>query len=80
MIIFIAYNSGSIIADAAVCFCRVNFNILSLFEVWWYLYFMQAITSNGTKKGELFLGDVSTQVKRNNVTADIKVDTNSNVS
>ncbi|KNA13841.1 hypothetical protein SOVF_113000 [Spinacia oleracea] len=38
-----------------------------------------AITSNGTKKGELFLGDVSTQVKRNNVTADIKVDTNSNL-
>lgn len=42
--------------------------------------FLQAITSTGTKKGELFFGDVSTQVKNNNVTADIKVDTGSNVS
>ncbi|XP_021758463.1 mitochondrial outer membrane protein porin of 34 kDa-like [Chenopodium quinoa] len=38
-----------------------------------------AITSSGTKKGELFFGDVSTQVKNNNVTADIKVDTGSNL-
>lgn len=38
-----------------------------------------AITSSGTKKGELFLGDVSTQVKNKNITADIKVDTNSNL-
>ncbi|PWA89708.1 outer membrane protein porin [Artemisia annua] len=39
-----------------------------------------AITSSGTKKGEVFLADVNTQLKRNNVTTDIKVDTNSNLS
>ncbi|KAJ0694436.1 putative Porin domain superfamily, eukaryotic porin/Tom40 [Helianthus annuus] len=39
---------------------------------------MQAITSSGTKKGDLFLADVNTQLKRNNITTDIKVDTNSN--
>ncbi|KAL7613098.1 hypothetical protein Lser_V15G07702 [Lactuca serriola] len=39
-----------------------------------------AITSSGTKKGEIFLADVSTQLKRNNITADVKVDTNSNLS
>ncbi|XP_076912618.1 mitochondrial outer membrane protein porin of 34 kDa-like [Bidens hawaiensis] len=39
-----------------------------------------AITSSGTKKGDLFLADVNTQLKRNNVTADIKVDTSSNLS
>ncbi|KAJ0726017.1 putative porin, eukaryotic type [Helianthus annuus] len=40
---------------------------------------IQAITSSGTKKGELFLADVNTQLKRNNITTDINVDTNSNV-
>ncbi|KAL4367719.1 hypothetical protein GQ457_05G010180 [Hibiscus cannabinus] len=38
-----------------------------------------AITSAGTKKGELFLADVNTQLKNRNVTTDIKVDTNSNL-
>ncbi|KAE9454543.1 hypothetical protein C3L33_13552, partial [Rhododendron williamsianum] len=38
-----------------------------------------AITSSGTKKGELFLADVSTQLKNKNITTDIKVDTNSNL-
>jgi voltage-dependent anion channel protein 2 len=38
-----------------------------------------AITSTGTKKGELFLGDVNTQLKNKNITADVKVDTNSNL-
>ncbi|CAL5191240.1 unnamed protein product [Lathyrus oleraceus] len=38
-----------------------------------------AITSSGTKKGELFLGDVNTQLKNKNITTDIKVDTNSNL-
>ncbi|KAL5713226.1 Voltage-dependent anion-selective channel protein 1 [Ranunculus cassubicifolius] len=37
----------------------------------------RAITSSGTKKGELLLADVSTQIKNNNITTDIKVDTNS---
>ncbi|KAL2559573.1 Mitochondrial outer membrane protein porin 1 [Forsythia ovata] len=38
-----------------------------------------AITSSGTKKGELFLADVNTQLKNKNITTDIKADTNSNV-
>ncbi|OMO79215.1 hypothetical protein CCACVL1_13847 [Corchorus capsularis] len=38
-----------------------------------------AITSAGTKKGDLFLADVNTQLKNRNVTTDIKVDTNSNL-
>ncbi|KAM0040015.1 putative Porin domain superfamily, eukaryotic porin/Tom40 [Helianthus debilis subsp. tardiflorus] len=41
---------------------------------------MRAITSSGTKKGDLFLADVNTQLKRNNITTDIKVDINSNLS
>ncbi|XP_022894997.1 mitochondrial outer membrane protein porin of 34 kDa-like, partial [Olea europaea var. sylvestris] len=38
-----------------------------------------SITSSGTKKGELFLADVNTQLKHKNVTTDVKVDTNSNL-
>ncbi|KAG6588388.1 hypothetical protein SDJN02_15965, partial [Cucurbita argyrosperma subsp. argyrosperma] len=38
-----------------------------------------AITSSGTKKGDLFLGDVNTQLKNKNITTDIKVDTSSNL-
>ncbi|QHO09109.1 Outer plastidial membrane protein porin [Arachis hypogaea] len=38
-----------------------------------------AITSSGTRKGELFVGDVNTQLKNRNVTTDIKVDTDSNL-
>ncbi|MED6192067.1 Voltage-dependent anion-selective channel protein 1 [Stylosanthes scabra] len=38
-----------------------------------------AITSTGIKKGELFVADVNTQLKNNNVTTDIKVDTDSNL-
>lgn len=38
-----------------------------------------AITSSGIKKGELFLADVSTQLKNKNITTDVKVDTNSNL-
>ncbi|CAA0834707.1 Mitochondrial outer membrane protein porin 1 [Striga hermonthica] len=38
-----------------------------------------AITSSGSKKGELFLADVNTQLKNKNMTTDVKVDTNSNV-
>lgn len=44
------------------------------------VFFMQALTSCGTKEGDLFFGDVSTKLKKNNITTDIKVDTNSNVS
>ncbi|XP_004489372.1 outer plastidial membrane protein porin-like [Cicer arietinum] len=39
-----------------------------------------AITSSGTKKGELFVADVNTQLKNRNITTDIKVDTDSNLS
>nr|UQE91593.1 voltage-dependent anion channel 2 [Manihot esculenta] len=38
-----------------------------------------AITSTGFKKGELFLGDVNTQLKKKNITTDVKVDTDSNL-
>lgn len=55
----------------------------------WFLLFwnplclwmlLQAITSSGTKKGELFVADVNTQLKNKNITTDVKVDTDSNVS
>ncbi|XP_031505405.1 mitochondrial outer membrane protein porin of 36 kDa-like [Nymphaea colorata] len=36
-----------------------------------------AITTSGTKKGDLLLADINTQLKNRNVTTDIKVDTNS---
>ncbi|CAN8256252.1 unnamed protein product [Cochlearia groenlandica] len=36
-----------------------------------------ALTTTGTNKGDVFFGDVSTQVKNNNFTADIKVATDS---
>ncbi|GAB2280323.1 hypothetical protein Dimus_014963 [Dionaea muscipula] len=38
-----------------------------------------AITSSGTKKGDLFLADVSTKLVNKNVTTDVKVDSSSNV-
>ncbi|KAE9612665.1 hypothetical protein Lal_00005869 [Lupinus albus] len=38
-----------------------------------------AITSSGTRKGELFVADVNTQLKNKNITTDIKVDTSSNL-
>lgn len=38
------------------------------------------ITTSGIKKGESLLGDVTTQLKNKNITADIKVDTYSNLS
>ena len=41
---------------------------------------LQAITASGTRKSELFLADVNTQLKNKNITTDIKVDTDSNVS
>ncbi|KAJ8441309.1 hypothetical protein Cgig2_024821 [Carnegiea gigantea] len=38
-----------------------------------------AITSTGTKRGELFLADVSAKLVNKNIMTDVKVDTNSNV-
>ncbi|XP_051146195.1 mitochondrial outer membrane protein porin of 36 kDa-like [Andrographis paniculata] len=39
-----------------------------------------AITSSGTRKGEVLSGDISTQLKNKNITTDVKVDTLSRVS
>ncbi|RVW71635.1 Mitochondrial outer membrane protein porin of 34 kDa [Vitis vinifera] len=39
-----------------------------------------AITSSGTKKGDIFVADVNTQLKNKNITTDVKIDTSSNVS
>ncbi|KAJ4850284.1 hypothetical protein Tsubulata_044551 [Turnera subulata] len=39
---------------------------------------LKAITSTGLKKGEQLLADVSIKLKNNNITTDIKVDSNSN--
>ncbi|KAI5065204.1 hypothetical protein GOP47_0019899 [Adiantum capillus-veneris] len=38
-----------------------------------------AFTTSGVKKGDVFVGDVSTKLTKNNVTTDIKLDTNSNI-
>jgi len=40
----------------------------------------QAFTSTGVKRGEGFSGDVNTSFVNKNITADVKVDTKSNVS
>ncbi|MBA0865584.1 hypothetical protein Goshw_013566, partial [Gossypium schwendimanii] len=40
---------------------------------------LEAITSTGTKKGELLLADVNTQLKNKNITTDVKVDSRSNL-
>lgn len=45
-----------------------------------FLMILQAITSSGTQKGDLFLADISTLLKNKNITTDLKVDTSSNVS
>ncbi|XP_059641451.1 mitochondrial outer membrane protein porin of 34 kDa [Cornus florida] len=49
------------------------------FSITTYSHTGVAITSSGTKKGDLFLADVNTQLKNKNITTDIKVDTNSNL-
>lgn len=41
---------------------------------------IQEITSTGVRKGEVYLADVTTKLKNKNITTDVKVDTNSNVS
>lgn len=38
-----------------------------------------SFTSTGSKKGEAFLGDVTAQFKKDNLTTDLKVDTSSNI-
>ncbi|XP_020232738.1 outer plastidial membrane protein porin [Cajanus cajan] len=38
-----------------------------------------AITSSGTRRGDLFVADVNTQLKNKNITTDVKVDTDSNL-
>lgn len=39
----------------------------------------QALTANGLKKDQIFVGDINTLYKSGNVTVDVKVDTYSNV-
>lgn len=55
--------------------CIFDFNC-----VVYMLIIIQAITSTGIKKGDAFLADVNSQLKNKNLTTDVKVDTNSNVS
>ncbi|KAF8378401.1 hypothetical protein HHK36_029740 [Tetracentron sinense] len=43
------------------------------------IFLLRAITSSATKKGDLFLADVNTQLKNKNITTDVKVNTNSNL-
>lgn len=38
-----------------------------------------AFTTTGLKKGDIFLGDLATKFTKNNVTTEIKLDTNSNI-
>eukprot|EP00250_Pteridium_aquilinum_P033362 c5504_g1_i1 orf=211-1038(+) len=38
-----------------------------------------AFTTTGVKKGDIFVGDLVTKFKKNNVATDIKLDTNSNI-
>jgi hypothetical protein len=61
-----------------------EFQTVFIFSCEWFescspLCHLQAFTSTGIKKGEFFLGDLNTQLKNNNVTTDIKVDTSSNL-
>lgn len=45
----------------------------------YYPFGFQVIASSATKKGELLFADINTQLKHGNITADVKVDTDSNV-
>lgn len=62
-------------------FCDIhNVNLCLLIRGLNLFLLLQAITSSGTRKGELFVADVNTQLSNKNITTDIKVDTDSNVS
>lgn len=66
------FSNGELHALISFSYCKLLFfSFVSL---------CQAITSSGTKKGEVFLADVNTQLKNKNITTDVRVDTNSNVS
>lgn len=58
----------------------LHFVLCCLVLIFSFIILLQAITSSGIKKGDLLLGDISTQLKNKNITTDVKVDTNSNVS
>lgn len=63
------------------CICNLNNGVKhNLWPIVSTCNALQAITSSGIKKGEVFLADVSSQLKNKNITTDVKVDTNSNVS
>lgn len=72
LVISYSYTYGSL--------CVLNLiSCSSTFIYFFSLFWTQTLTSTGTKKGDLFLADVNTQLKNKNVTTDIKVDTASNV-
>ena len=61
-----------------------NVNVWALFRMSWYLWYIhvlkfQSFTTSGSNKGETFLGDVTAQFKKENISTDLKVDTKSNV-
>lgn len=43
------------------------------------LFFWQGFTANGVKKGQIFVGDISTLYRSGKTTVDVKADTYSNV-
>lgn len=73
-------SAALFLIDSLLFFIYFVLLLLGLFGKLTFCVLPQAITSSGTKKGDLFLADVNTQLKNKNITTDIKVDTNSNVS
>lgn len=57
-----------------------DYNYDHKFSVTTYTSSGLAFTSSGSTKGEAFVGDVATQLKREKWTTDLKVDTSSNLS
>lgn len=74
-------ENGLLIRDRG-CMLLSNLVMLTSYVNGLYIFpsTFQAITSSGTKKGEFILADVNTQLKNKNMTTDVKIDTNSNVS
>ncbi|XP_022862959.1 mitochondrial outer membrane protein porin of 36 kDa-like isoform X1 [Olea europaea var. sylvestris] len=74
------YTANGVVSKMHISLVEMGFLATGLRVFIQRLQYQLAITSTGTKKGELFLADVTTQLKNKNITTDIKVDTNSNVS
>jgi len=76
----INWSSGTHLIKLWYPWCQFRFDLrLAICDLDLYLL-LQAITASGTRKSELFVADVNTQLKNKNITTDIKVDTDSNVS